>query len=201
MLTGVGKTAMSTGRKLGRRGWGLLIATALALGGCAAEQPEVKVIRSRSDATPMDRVYILVFQGQLDRDHADRDWNRANEVRQALAEAFQSRVAALATMVATGLELEKGPARADIDAFHPDGVLVIKPAAGVVTQPDAPPQVTYDVALLEPKLERTTWRAMLVSEAGPQTMARDLVRNLAWEGLLHRKPGDEPGAAKEAPAK
>jgi hypothetical protein len=164
----------------------LLTAAALALSSaCASSSQEVKVIHSQAAATALDRVYVVVFQGQV-------DWDRAEKLRQALAEALQSQAGAVATMAVAGSELDKGPARIDIDAFKPDGVVVVKPASGVTPKEGGGTSVSYDVMVLDRKLERTLWRAMLVSEAGPELMAQDLVKHLGFDGLLARKTGDEP---------
>jgi hypothetical protein len=178
-----GNAASSSKPSLNRRlSRALIAATVALLPGCASSPaPEVKVIHSHSDATPIERAYLIVFQGKLEGDGGDR-------VRQALADAFQPRVAALASMVVSGFSLDEGAARADIDAFRPDGVVVIKPAAD---QEGRPNSVTYDVAVLDRTGKRTVWQAKLVSEGGPAVMARDLVKNLAAEGLLKPKAGDE----------
>lgn len=193
MLRGVEKRQQfeaSGGRITDRRAWRGLTFAALALAaGCATSPEPVKVIHSRPAATALDRIYVLVFRGSL-------AWERAEEVRQALADALQPRAKALATMVASGMELDKGPARADIDAFRADGLLVVRPAGSEAGGGSA----TYDVAILDPAGQRTTWHAKLVSEAGPGAMAQDLVRQLAWDGLLAAQPGDErPRPAEPAP--
>ncbi len=161
----------------------LMAASVALLPACASSSPapDVKVIHSHSDATPLEWAYVVVFQGKLEGDGGER-------VRQALADAFQPRVAALTSMVVSGLSLDEGAARADIDAFRPDGIVVIKPA---VDQEGRANAVTYDVAVLDPTGKRTVWQAKLVSEGGPAVMARDLVKNLAAEGLLKPKAGDE----------
>lgn len=168
----------------------LAVATLTLAPGCASSQATVPVIHSRPAVVPLDRAYLVVFQGQLDAVRTER-------LRQALGDALAPRTTALVTMVVSGLELDEPTARADIDAFHPDGVLVIKPTGAASRQPgegddDA---VTYDVAVLAPKGKRTVWHASLVSEGGPGLMARDLVDHLTAEGLLRPTSAPQPSPA------
>jgi hypothetical protein len=169
-----------------------LIVVSLALApGCATSQSQsdVPVIYSRAAPTQIARAYLIVFQGQLDAD-------RAEKLRQALTDALQPRTSALVSMLVTGLKLDEPNARADIDAFRPDGVVAIKPAGGISRQEDGGDSITYDVVVEVPKEKRTVWHASLVSESGPEVMARDLVEHLTTAGLLARKDGGEPPPAK-----
>lgn len=177
-----------TDRRLGRALTfaSLGLAAAALAAGCASSPEPVKVIHSRPAATTLERIYVVVFRGSL-------AWDRAEQIRQALSDTLQPRAKALATMVAEGMELDKGPARADIDGFRPDGLLVVRPAGA------AAGALTYDVAVLDSAGQRTAWHAKLVSEAGPGAMAQDLVRQLAWDGLLVPKPGDERPRPAEPP--
>jgi hypothetical protein len=167
-----------------------LVAVSLALAsGCATSQSEVPVIYSRAAPTQITRAYLVVFQGQLDA-------NRAEKLRQALADALQPRTAALVSMLVTGLTLDEPNARADIDAFGPDGVVTVKPTGGLSRQEDSSDAITYDVVVDAPKEKRTVWHASLVSESGPELMARDLVEHLTTAGLLVRKDGGAPPPGK-----
>jgi hypothetical protein len=170
--------------------WRALIVVSLALGaGCATSQSEVPVIYSRAAPTQISRAYLVVFQGHLDA-------TRAEKLRQALADALQPRTSALVSMLVTGLTLDEPSARADLDAFGPDGVVTIKPTGGSARQEDGGDSITYDVVVEAPKEKRTVWHANLVSESGPEVMARDLMEHLTTAGLLARKGGAEPSPRK-----
>lgn len=165
--------------------------------GCATSPAEVPVIYSRAAPTLIQRAYLVVFQGQLDA-------VRAEKLRQALGDAFQPRTSALVTMLVTGLDLDDPNARADIDAFRPDGIVVIKPSGGVSQQEGGADSITYDVVVEAPKERRRVWHATLVSESGPAVMAHDLVENLTTAGLLRRADGDAspaPGGAAAEPSR
>jgi hypothetical protein len=169
----------------------VLALAALALApGCATSQSEVPVIHSRAAVTPMARAYLVVFQGLQDADGAEK-------LRQALTDALQPRTSALVSLLVTGLELDEPNARADIDSFGPDGIILIKPTGEVTHQEGGAESITYDVVVKAPKEKRVVWHANLVSESGPEVMARDLVDNLTTAGLLSR---DEPPREK-APAR
>jgi hypothetical protein len=159
----------------------LIVAGLALLPACATSQPDVPVIHSRAAPTPIHRAYLVVFQGQLDA-------VRAEKLRQALADAFQPKTSALVTLLVTGLDLDEPNARADIDAFRADGIVVIKPTGGVSQQEGGADSITYDVVVEAPKERRTVWHASLVSESGPAVMARDLVEHLTSAGLLIRDP-------------
>jgi hypothetical protein len=170
-----------------------LIVVSLALApGCATSQSEVPVIYSRAAPTQIARAYLVVFQGHLDA-------NRAEKLRQAVSGALQPRTSALVSMLVTGLTLDEPNARADIDAFGPDGVVTIKPTDGSTRQEDSGDSITYDVVVEAPKEKRTVWHASLVSESGPDVMARDLVEHLTTAGLLARKDVVAPSPAKGQP--
>lgn len=134
----------------------------------------------------MARAYLVVFQGPRAADGAEK-------LRQALTDALQPRTSALVSMLVTGLELDEPTARADIDTFAPDGIILIKPTGEVSQQEGGAESVTYDVVVKAPKEKRVVWHANLVSESGPEVMARDLVDNLTTAGLLFR---DQPPPAK-----
>ncbi len=161
------------------------ICRALALAGvaltpaCATSQSEVPVIHSRAAVTPIARAYLVVFQGQ-------RDAAGAEKLRQALSDALHPRTSALVSLLVTGLDLDEPNARADLDAFGPDGIILIKPTGEVTHQEGGAESVTYDVVVRAPKEKRVVWHANLVSESGPEVMARDLVDNLTAAGLLFR---------------
>ena len=159
---------------------GLALATA-----CATSESEVPVIYSRATVTPVLRAYLVVFQGQLDAD-------RTEKLRQALSDALQPLTSALVTLRVTGLELDGPTARADIDAFGPDGIIMIKPTGEISHVEGGAESITYDVVVKAPKEKRIVWHANLVSEGGSEVMAHDLVENLTTAGLLAHKNGGEP---------
>jgi len=149
----------------------------------------VPVIYSRAAPTPIARAYLIVFQGQVGAE-------RSEKLRQALGDALQPRTSALVSMLVTGLTLDEPSVRADLDAFAPDGVVTIKPAGGSSRQEDSSDSITYDVVVDAPKEKRTVWHASLVSESGPEVMARDLIEHLTTAGLLVRKDGAAPSPRK-----
>lgn len=155
--------------------------------GCATSQSEVPVIHSRAAVTPIARAYLVVYQGQRDTDSAEK-------LRQAVTDALQPRTSALVSLLVTGLELNDPNALTDIDTFGPDGIISIKPTGEVSHQEGGAESVTYDVVVKAPKEKRVVWHANLVSESGPEVMARDLVDNLTAAGLISR---DEPPVGKK----
>ena len=142
------------------------------------------VIYSRAAPTPIARAYLIVFQGQVGAE-------RSEKLRQALGDALQPRTSALVSMLVTGTQLDEPTARADINAFGPDGIVTVKPTGAISGE-----SITYDVTVEAPKEKRTIWHANLVSESGPDVMARDLVEHLTTAGLLTRKDGGRPTAGK-----
>jgi hypothetical protein len=178
---------LSSGLSLGRIGLALALAGLASASGCATSQSEVPVIHSRAAVTAIGRAYLVVFQGQRDADSAEK-------VRQALTDALQPRTAALVSLLVTGLDLDDPNALTDIDTFGPDGIILVKPTGEVTHQEGGAESVTYDVVVKAPKEKRVVWHANLVSESGPEVMARDLVDNLTAAGLLSR---DEPPVGKK----
>jgi hypothetical protein len=172
---------------VGRICLALAVAGVVIAPGCATSQSEVPVIHSRAAVTPIARAYLVVFQGQRDADSAEK-------LRQALTDALQPRTAALVSLLVTGLELDDPNALTDIDNFGPDGMILVKPTGEVTHQEGWAESITYDVVVKAPKEKRVVWHANLVSESGPEVMARDLVDNLIAAGLLSR---DEPPPAKK----
>jgi len=147
---------------------------------CATTESDVPVIHSRATVTPIARACIVIFQGQLGAARVER-------LQRALSDALQPRVSALVSLRIAGQGLNESTIRADIDAFGPDGILLIRPAGEVVHEEGGAESVTYDILVKAPKEKRDVWHANLVSESGPEVMARDLVDNLTTAGLLVRK--------------
>jgi hypothetical protein len=157
--------------------------------GCATSESDVPVIYSRAAPTPIARAYLIVFQGRGDLD-------RTEKLRQALTDALQPRTSALVSMLVTGTQLDEPTARADIKAFAPDGIVMVKPAH----EDASGDSTTYDVAVEAPKEKRTVWHASLVSQSGPEVMARDLVEHLTTAGVLAREASREPPPSGKKPA-
>jgi hypothetical protein len=116
-----------------------------------------------------------------------------------LTDALQPRTSALVSMLVTGTQLDEPTARADINAFGPDGILVVKPTRATSHEEASGDSTTYDVSVEAPKEKRTVWHASLVSQSGPEVMARDLVEHLTTAGLLAREDSREPPPAGKKP--
>ena len=174
----------------------MLFVAGLALASaCATTESEVPVIHSRAAVTPIERACLVIFQGQLGADRVER-------LQHALTDALQPRISALASMLIAGQGLDESSVRADIDAFGPDGILLIRPAGEIVHEEGGSESVTYDIVVRAPKEKRDVWHANLVSESGPEVMARDLVNHLTTAGLLARKDGGEPpGGGSQEPSR
>jgi hypothetical protein len=157
--------------------------------GCGSSST-IRVLDARPVDRPLDRIYAVVFQGQLDGNHAE-------QLRRALTETFESRSAAFRVSVITGLELDDTSLKADIARFAPDGILLLKPIAGLLGSAGSY-NVTYEAKLLAPNSGRPLWQARLRNEGAPvgigsrmRLSARDLARHLTWDHLLKEKPDDE----------
>jgi hypothetical protein len=174
---------------LGHIGRILIFACLAVAPTCATSQSEVPVIHSRAAVTPILRAFLVVFQGQLDSASAQK-------LLQALSDALQPRTSALVSMLVSGLEFDDPTARAHIDAFGPDGIILIRPTGEVSHEEGGAVSITYDVQVKAPKEKRIVWHATLVSESGPEVMARDLVEHLTTAGLLTRNDGGEPAPGK-----
>jgi hypothetical protein len=182
------QSASSSGR-LGRLGRILIFACLAVAPACATSQSEVPVIHSRAAVTPILRACLVVFQGQLGS-------ASAQELLQALSDALQPRTSALVSMLVSGLEFDDPTARAHIDTFGPDGIILISPTGEVSHEEGGAVSITYDVQVKAPKEKRIVWHANLVSESGSEVMARDLVEHLTTAGLLTRNKGGEPAPGK-----
>jgi hypothetical protein len=159
----------------------MLFVAGLALApACATTESDVPVIYSRATVTPIARACVVIFQGQLGAARVER-------LQRALTDALQPRISALVSLRIAGQGIDDATVRADIDAFNPDGIILIKPAGEIVQEAGGAESVTYDVVVKAPKEKRDVWHASLVSESGPEVMARDLVDNLTTAGLLVRK--------------
>jgi hypothetical protein len=163
-----------------------LIATA----GCGFSS-SIRILQTPNAAEPLDRIYALVYQGQLDRNHAEK-------LRAALVATMQPRTTAFRVMVITGLELDDSQIRADMEAFRPAGILMMKPTGGLLAPVGGTYNVTYLATVLEPRSGRVLWRAKLRNEGAPvmlgarmELSARDLARHLTRIHLLREKQDDE----------
>ena len=177
--------SVSLSGRLGRIGLILIVAGLAVAPACATSQSEVPVIHSRAAVTPILRACFVVFQGRLDS-------AAAQKLRQALSDALQPRTSALVSMLVSGLDLDDPIAREHIDAFGPDGIIFIRPTGEVSHEEGGAVSITYDVQVKAPKEKRIVWHANLVSESGPEVMARDLVDHLTTAGLLARNEGGAP---------
>ncbi len=174
---------------LGRIGRILIVAGLAVAPACASSQSEVPVIHSRAAVTPILRACLVVFQGQLDS-------AAAQTLRQALGDALEKRTSAMVSTLVSGPELEDPDGCADIGTFAPDGIILIRPTGEVSHEEGGTVSITYDVQVKAPKEKRIVWHAHLVSESGPEVMARDLVENLTTAGLLPRNDGGKPAPGK-----
>ena len=170
---------------MGRIGRILIVVGLAVAPACATSQSEVPVIHSRAAVTPILRACFVVFQGQLAS-------ASAQNLQQALSDALQPRTSALVSILVSGLEFDDPIARADIDAFKPDGIILVRPTGEVSHEEGGAVSITYDVQVKAPKEKRIVWHANLVSESGPEVMARDLVDHLTTAGLLNRNDGGAP---------
>ena len=158
--------------------------TLSALPSCAFSEASVKHIERGEISKPLDRVYLLVFQGEVDRYYAEK-------LRLVLAEAFRPHTGAVTTFLVTGLELDDSAVEADIYRFHPDGILLLKPVGGHRNAMGGLDRVHYAVTLVESNKRRTLWRAKATNEGSPirmgtrmELMATEIVKNLVWDGVL-----------------
>ena len=173
------------------RRWAILLPALLVLAVGCGSSSSIRVIETPSTARPLDRIYAVVYQGQLDGNHAEL-------LRRALVETFQPRTSAFRISVIAGLELDDSVIKADIERFRPDGILMMRPIGGLLYSAGGSYNVTYYAAVLEPKGGRAIWRAKLRNEGAPIMVgprmgltARDLARHLTWDHLLREKKGDE----------
>jgi hypothetical protein len=169
----------------------LLVPQVLVLAAGCGSDSSIRIIESPTAPRPLDRIYAVVHQGQLDSFHA-------LHLRNALIRTFQPRTTAFRVAVITGLELDDSILKADIERFRPDGILMMTPIGGLLYSLGGSYNVSYSAKVLEPKQGRVIWWAKVRNEGAPvmvyQRMlltARDLARHLTWDHLLRERKGDD----------
>lgn len=140
--------------------WAALV---VAVGGCA--DASLQDVRLGRIAQPMERVFVVVHKGPLDRDYAV-------EMSSALVAALAGHTSAQAGKVLTGMELDDTALPAAVEQFASDGLLVLEPSGGTLSIYGGAPKVFYAATLLDVHTDHVVWRATVLHEGGTAVVGK-----------------------------
>ena len=122
--------------------------------GCGATA-SINSARDSSAVVRFSRLYVTVDQGNVEPVFAEA-------LSSALGTELQQRGVAVKTKILSGLDLDSKAVDTDVQAWRPDGVVLVEFSGGSGTYGNLE-NATYNVSLVEASSGRRLWRAQVYS--------------------------------------